>query len=449
VFVWTGLRSQADGGFFAGLVAGDGHFFIRPNNGGANWQCGLTVRLRADDTPLLADICRWSGAGKLSAVLAQGNSQPQTRWTVQRQADCLRIVSILDRHPPLGKKSLEYAIWRDAIRAWAGNSDERHALVADCLSRLRAHRAADNVPRCSRVSITSGRLMAFFAGFVTAEAHFGATPEGHPHFRINLRSDDREILRLFRDHLDLGTLADMPPYRTSLAAVSWRVARLAEVRMLTGHLDRHPPRGRVLGIYEAWRELVLLTERRDGKRRELAARVKERRAYKPGLAAIAPSDPLAARRTRHVAVLRAWADTGGGVLTATAYEAWRSRTGRRAPQRETIAAAFGSWSAAMEAAGLSTERCRSPELNRKSQARANAARPARTAALREVILAAVRQCAVALGRPPRVTEFLAWRTQMAPGVPSQGTIYRVFPEGWQSVLDGLAPEEDLHAGELT
>jgi hypothetical protein len=441
VFVWTGPDAELDGGFVAGLIAGDGSFSIRPNNGGANWQCAVVVSLRADDTPLLARLCRWSGVGKLSRNPARGNSSPQTSWRVQRQADCQRMVSILDRHRMLGKKRGEYDIWRTAVEAWVLRVDERHTVIADCAARLGAHRNADNVPGCSGVHITDHRLLAFLAGFATAEAHFGATPEGHPHFRINVRRDDGELLRLFRDRLDLGRLADVPPYRTSKAALSWRIGRLGELRVLTEHLDRYPPRGRVLRIYEVWRELVLQTDRRSGKRRQLAAQVKERRAYKPRLGTIVAVDALAARQQRHLAVLRAWASATQGPRTSSAYAAWRRDSRPSAPKRETIAAAFGSWMAAVEAAGLSTHACRSQAIVRKARATAAVARPARVARQRAAILAAVRECVHVLGHPPRAMEFFRWRTQFAPDTPCQMTVYRVFPGGWQSVLDSLLDDE--------
>lgn len=259
MFVWTSVDSELDGRFAAGLIAGDGYFSIGTNNGGTSWQLTLGMRLRADDTPLLARLCRWSGVGTLSEVRAQGNSRPQTCWTVRRQADCLRMVSILDRHRLLGKKLGEYEIWRTAIGAWTGGQDHRQLVIGECRDRLRAYRDADNVAAPTEVSITDHQLLAFLAGFVTAEAHFGVTAEGHPFFVINLRHDDREILRLFRDRLGIGRLVDVPPYRTSRAAVSWRIGRLQELRVLTREFDRYPPRGRVLRIYEAWRELVLLS----------------------------------------------------------------------------------------------------------------------------------------------------------------------------------------------
>jgi hypothetical protein len=146
MFVWVSVDSELDGGFAAGLIAGDGHFAILPNNGVTTWRCFLSVGLRADDTPLLADLSRWSGAGNLVAVPARRTSRPQTNWIVQRKADCQRLVSILDRHPILGKKQGQYAIWRKAIAVWTGMRGDRQAVLAACSEQLRAHR------RCSVVT---------------------------------------------------------------------------------------------------------------------------------------------------------------------------------------------------------------------------------------------------------------------------------------------------------
>jgi LAGLIDADG DNA endonuclease family protein len=440
MFVWTSLDSELDGGFAAGLIAGDGHFAIRPNNGGTTWQCLLAVCLRADDTPLLTELCRWSGAGMLQAVPAQRTSRPQTNWIVQRQADCLRMVSILDRYPLLGKKLGQYEIWRKAILAWTGRHSDRQSVIAECSERLRAHRRPEVDASTSAVSITADRLLAFLAGFATAEAHFGATSEGHPHFRINLRRDDGELLRALRNRLGLGRLVDVPPYRTSNAAVSWRVSRLTDLRALTYVLDRYPPRGRVLRIYEAWRELVLLEDRRSGKRRLLAATVKDRRAYEPGLEWIDAVDAPAARRQRHIAVLEAWAADTDEPRTVTAYDAWRRRSARDAPNRDTIVRAFGAWTEALRAAGVGSEGCRPADTVASMQAVTAPRRAALKAQKRASILAAVRDCAQMLGRDPRATEYMAWRRRFAPETPSHTTVYRTFPDGWASVLQALAAE---------
>jgi hypothetical protein len=373
-------------------------------------------------------------------VPARRTSRPQTNWIVQRQADCLRMVSILDRYPLLGKKLGQYEIWREAVLAWTGPRSDRQSVVAECSERLRAHRRADVLASACAVSITDERLLAFLAGFATAEAHFGATSEGHPHFRINLRRDDGELLRAFRERFRLGHLTEVPPFRTSQAALSWRIARLDELRVLTRLLDQYPPRGRVFRIYEAWRDLVLLKERRSGKRRLLGARVKERRAYNPGHERTHAVDPAAARRRRHIAVLRAWAAETDGARTVTAYEAWRRSSDRDAPARGTIVRAFGSWIEALHAAKVGTEGCRPADIVASMQAVPAARRAALKAQQRASILLAVRDCAQMLGRYPTPTEYMAWRRRFAPETPSHTTVYRAFPDGWASVLQALAAE---------
>jgi hypothetical protein len=446
MFVWTGIDSEADGGFVAGLIAGDGHFAIQPTNGATTWQCILAVCQRADATELLAELCRWAGAGMLPAIPARRTSRPQTNWIVQRKADCLRMVAILDRYPPLGKKLGQFEIWREAVVARARERSDRESVIAECRERLRAHRSAEVLGDSPGVSITHDRLLAFLAGFATAEAHFGATPEGHPHFMINLRRDDGELLRAFCDRLGLGRIVDVPPYRTSHAAVSWRVMRLGDLRALTEAFDRYPPRGRMLGVYEAWRELVLLEDRRSEKRRQLAAGVKERRAYKPGLEWADAVDADAARRERHIAVLRAWAADTDGPRTVTAYEAWRARSGRDVPTRNTIVQAFGSWLEALHAAGVGSEGCRPAHVVASARDVMAARRSALRAQQRASILAAVQDCAERLGRYPRATEYMAWRHRFAPETPCHTTVYRMFPGGWASVLHAVAAEGGLPSG---
>jgi LAGLIDADG endonuclease len=120
VYVWKSVDSLADGAFAAGFITGDGSFGIRPNNSGASWACTLQIMLRDDDTPLLARLCRWSNAGRLYAAPGRGRSNPQTLWVVGRQADCLKLVRILERHPLLGKKAGEFVIWRRAVRGGLG-----------------------------------------------------------------------------------------------------------------------------------------------------------------------------------------------------------------------------------------------------------------------------------------------------------------------------------------
>ncbi len=43
------------------------------------------------------------------------------------------------------------------------------------------------------------------------------------------------------------------------------------------------------------------------------------------------------------------------------------------------------------------------------------------------------------GRIPSAMQFFRWRLAEAPATPTQATVYRLFPGGWQAVLDALGP----------
>jgi hypothetical protein len=433
VFVWSNPDSPTDGAFLAGLVSGDGSFVIRPNNSGASWACQLRINLRDDDTPLLASVRRWCEAGRLHAIPARNTSHPQTLWLVQRQTDCLRLLHILERHPPIGKKALQFAIWRRAVLAWTSGEPGRADVLARSAELLSASRHPARSALVSGVDITTPYLLAFLAGFATAEAHLGVSPDDRPAFVINLRRDDGGVLRLLHERLQLGHIAEVAARGASRAALSWRIGKLADLRSLVAVLDQYPPRGRVLRIYRAWRELVLTEPSRRGARSPLADEVRRRRAYKPGLGTILPADSRSARQVRHLEALRAWGAVYSGPFKTTAYEAWRRGSAPECPSRNTIAASFGSWLDALAAAGLSADGCRRADSNGKTtRAQADARRERRERQIKAV-LDGVERCAQALGHMPCATEFFAWR-RCEPGLPSQMTVYRLFRGGWSAVL---------------
>jgi hypothetical protein len=53
---------------------------------------------------------------------------------------------------------------------------------------------------------------------------------------------------------------------------------------------------------------------------------------------------------------------------------------------------------------------------------------------RALIVEAVRRCITEFGREPGAREFLAWRRERAPESPSQMSIYRAFPGGFEEVV---------------
>jgi hypothetical protein len=56
---------------------------------------------------------------------------------------------------------------------------------------------------------------------------------------------------------------------------------------------------------------------------------------------------------------------------------------------------------------------------------------------RQRVIAAVQTYRREHGRLPRAMEFFRWRYEKDVDAPSQGTVYRVFPGGWDEVLDEL------------
>ncbi len=430
--MWTPKTREADLGFVSGFVTGDGSFYIRPNNGGASWCCGFAVKLRADDTPLLIAFRDWFGLGELSEAPARGRSHPQTAWLVARRDDCVRLATLLREFPPLGKAAPQFDLWCRAVELWAAAGGASPAL-ARYAQRLRAlHRSATPVP-CP-VDIKPAQRLRFLAGFASAEAHFGTTREGSPAFVINVRADDGPLLRCFRDLLDVGSLKDVPATPRSQAAVSWRVGRLADLRVLVDALDSVPPRGRAGHVYVAWRELVLLERRTGAARAALAADIRRRRTYRPELSRFPATTGRDRSRQRCLDALKWWAESRETPGSAVDYAVWRREVEPRPPTRNTIARVFGSWSNALKAAGISRERAMSAERVAAICAGGAARRKARHGELRELVVAAVRRCSAELGREPRALEFLRWRHQHSADCPSQMTIYRVFPGGFSEVL---------------
>ena len=154
---------------FAGLMAGEASFSIRPNNGGSSWSCCCGVNLREDDTPLLDELRRTAGCGSLYRVPARGNSRPQTAWVVNRQRDCRRLLAYLDDAPLLGKKAGDLALWRTAVEVWNGSGGtSRWVTMADLARRMTLHRRVGE--RRDYTVPTPGRdyLGDFLAGFSSA-----------------------------------------------------------------------------------------------------------------------------------------------------------------------------------------------------------------------------------------------------------------------------------------
>ena len=164
----------------------------------------------------------------------------------------------------------------------------------------------------------------------------------------------------------------------------------------------------------------------------------------PRFVAVARSDPnwASSRRrcaengVRHAVSKHSmsWASTFEGSGTTGEYVEWRRTVAPAAPSRNTVVAAFGSWRAALVAAGLSCDRAQLPDRHAKVRATRSSARAAQLVKRRNLVLDAVTACVADLGREPRAGEFLRWRLHEAPESPCQMTLYRALPQGFAEVL---------------
>jgi hypothetical protein len=121
----------------------------------------VQVKLRADNTPLLAAFRAWTGAGELFRAPARGGSAPQTAWVVARRADCERVASILEASPPLGKAARQFGLWRTAVAVWSNEGGACPAL-GELARELRGMRS-EAAPVACQVDISTGRIAAAVA----------------------------------------------------------------------------------------------------------------------------------------------------------------------------------------------------------------------------------------------------------------------------------------------
>jgi hypothetical protein len=176
---------------------------------------------------------------------------------------------------------------------------------------------------------------------------------------VKLRRDDRAILELFASRFGIGLVRDHAPYGNAHPTASWLICATADLANAIALFEAAQLRGRKRREFAIWRQAA--HERAVARRAErrwdrghvvvLAARLRELRAYRPRDIARPNRDRDA--RAAYLEVLRAFAaEASDRPLTCTAYAQARRERHPEWPQRNTIARAFGSWSAALGAADL-------------------------------------------------------------------------------------------------
>jgi hypothetical protein len=398
----------------------------------------MSLSLRDDDAELLADLARLTGLGVLSAVPARATSKPQFLWKITSQPECQRLSELIELYPLRGRKRAEAAVWSRAVRALReGPRTPELPLAHRELRSLR--RYVDPERRdATIVELPESELAPYLGGLFTGEGHLSIST-GRCRVTLKLRDDDRPLLEAIAVATGLGGIYATGAYRTSRPAAAWNVHRRDEMPHAVELLERCGLRGRKLREFDVWREAALEVAKPRVRRSQLTiddaeARMSAIRTYRAPTALPAQTDHRERRSNAYLEILRTAAKMTNGQLTSTAYH--RARLAHPDwPTRNTIAAAFGSWAAALGSAGLA-HRC-------SSRARADAAgRPRdytgeellKRHAARARVLGAVTTLAEEGALTPTVHDYLAHRAANDRSLPSLGRLYDLFPAGWWSVL---------------
>jgi LAGLIDADG endonuclease len=92
--------------FFGGFFSGEGSLTLSSSTARA------TIRLRADDRPLLDTFAAALGLGKVYAYGPESSSGPVAAWIVCGQGELERLVGVFNRAVLRGRKRREFDAWR-------------------------------------------------------------------------------------------------------------------------------------------------------------------------------------------------------------------------------------------------------------------------------------------------------------------------------------------------
>jgi hypothetical protein len=348
-----------DGHALAGFIEAEGSFAIAPNNGGRNWVCSMALNQRADDADMLLDIVRVTGIGRLHPVPARRTSRPQVLWSVSSKLECRELVRLLRRYPLRGRKLRDFAVWAAAVDQWSeslqGSTQAADSLLRSWAAELRLLRRYVDPDLSRRTDERTAEpsdvgLCGFLGGFLTGEGSFSL--HGKASMTVHLRADDIDLLHTFKDAFAVGRVS-LSTRTVGNPSVRWSVSRHAELPHAIALLDAAVLRGRKRREFEAWR--IGATEYARGRDRDetvvaaAAESLAQARAYVERAVVLPERGPAT---DAYIGVLRAFAEEWPDApLTCTAYG--QVRAGHPEwPTRNTLTMAFGSWEAALVAAGL-------------------------------------------------------------------------------------------------
>ena len=181
-------------------------------------------------------------------------------------------------------------------------------------------------------------------------------------FTVHLRQDDRPLLELLAASTGFGKVSEHRPAAPLNPSATWTIAARAELAQFVDLLRRGGLSGRKLRELAIWAGAVEELNCPEPRREVLEAarqRLAHERAYRPPPRAELLRLPGRDIRQESLDALTAWSRETADTLSCTAYMRWR-RGWPAAPWRNTIVRQFGSWQAALEAAGLGDRVARPP-----------------------------------------------------------------------------------------
>ena len=128
--------------WFAGFTDGEGCFSVHKKlvSGYETYDCQFIISLRADDRPVLERIRRELGIGTLADRPGSDEKNPQARFCVSSQRDCLVLRDVFRAFPLRAKKATDFEIWSQALQAWIEHEPLQWGNMAEARDRLMANR---------------------------------------------------------------------------------------------------------------------------------------------------------------------------------------------------------------------------------------------------------------------------------------------------------------------
>jgi hypothetical protein len=429
---------ERDRSFLAAFLEGEATLRIQEHNGGQSFGCLMALNQRDDEQETMEWLLASTGIGRLRRVKARLTSKPQISWLVDSQDHCHTLLALLESCGFHGRRAAELDIWRQAVHAWtATGGEERRTMLRALRAELAAARHFGGGAPSVAPFTGRAQILGYISGFLSAEGCFGLS-DARPRFSIHLRQDDKPLLELLRSATGLGKVSEHRPAPPLNPSATWTIAGRADLAEFVELLRQGCLSGRKHKELEVWARAVGELNRFAPRRAVLEAARDELarvRAYRPPQQTRLLRLPGRDLRTESLEALAAWSRETAGKLACTDYMRWR-RTWPDAPARNTIVRQFGSWPAALDAAGLGDRLARAPR-----RVGGEARRAAQRVRQRARVVEAVREFEREHGRLPRALEFFRWRLEGAVDAPTQATVYSLFPGGWAEVLDaagGLA-----------